>query len=426
MERNKPLRNIFFLPSCFLNTSRYYSFLLHVSYLLFFFLVTTAYSYANSETVRQQEKEKVGRKIQMQEMNVIRLQKDIQEEKQHIEKSAASEKSLLKKLEIMELKLQKQQKKLTNLRQQMAEQKVLISKKEKELQEVIAIKKAAQLHLQKRISAYYKLDKVSLVNITFSARTLPEILFFHDSFQVLITYDQELIKSYRKTIDELGRSREALTLEEGLLHEFISRADKERKAIAESKAELETLLTHIRTQKKLYEQAIVEFRKEEEKLSSTLITLKQKEELLDQEFRLNQGTLPMPVKGTITSFFGQQTTNNLGISKTSKGISISAPDGTPVKAIFKGTIFFSGYLRGYGNTVIVHHGYQYYSIISRVERLLKQKGDIVQQGNVIALMGDTAMLVEDGIQLEIRHGSEPMDPLSWIDQESVTIKKEPI
>ncbi len=356
----------------------------------------------------------------MQEMNVVHLQEGIQKEKENIEASKSEEKSLLAKLEEVELKLQDQQSKLEDIKNRMSEQKTLIKKKEEELHQALSNKRAAQQHLQKRISAYYKLDKISLVNISFSARTLPEILYFHDSFETLLTYDQELIASFRQTIDELSRAREALTLEDGLLHEFMSRAEKEREAIAASKKELETLLARIRTQKMLYKQAIVEFNKEEKKLSKSLVSLKEKEVHLDKEFLLSKGTLPMPVAGKIIADFGEEITNNIGITKKSTGISITAPDGTPVKAIFKGTIFFSGYLRGYGNTIIVHHGYQYYSVISRVEKLLKKKGATVQQGNTIAVIGDTAMLVEAGIQLEIRHGSKNLDPLVWIDNKYIS------
>ncbi len=399
-------------------------FLTLFSLFLLLSLSTTPFAYADAKSDRHKEKEKLGRKIQMQEMNVIRLQEGLLEEKDNINNASLKEKSLLEKLETIDLRLLKQQQKLDILKTQMAEQKQLINTKENELQLLKSKKSSVQAHLQRRISAYYKLDRIGLINITFSAQTLPDILNFNESFQTLLTYDQDIISSYRDSIAELGRAREALTLEEGLLHEFIARTEKEKEAIAASKEEMEVLISHIRTQTKLHEQAILEIKAESDKLSSSLNALKEKEQILDQDFLLSKGTLPLPVNGSVLTLYGQKTTNNLGISKNSTGVSISAPDGTPVKAIFKGTIFFSGYLRGYGNTVIVHHDYQYYSVISRVEKLLKRKGDVVLQGDIIALMGDTAMLIEDGIQLEIRHGAKVLDPLLWIDKKKVALKKE--
>ena len=113
----------------------------------------------------------------------------------------------------------------------------------------------------------------------------------------------------------------------------------------------------------------------------------------------------------------------MGITGKSKGIALAAPDGTRVKAIFDGNILFSGYLRGYGNTVIVDHGYQYYSIVSRVEQLLKNKGDHVKTGESIALMGATATLTDEGLYVEIRHGNVSLDPLQWLDTKNISMDK---
>jgi septal ring factor EnvC (AmiA/AmiB activator) len=78
-------------------------------------------------------------------------------------------------------------------------------------------------------------------------------------------------------------------------------------------------------------------------------------------------------------------------------------------------VTFSGYLRGYGNTVIVNHGYQYYSICSRIERIFAKKGQKVAEGAEIGIMGDTATLMSDGLYFEIRKDSTPLDPLEWLE-----------
>ena len=110
----------------------------------------------------------------------------------------------------------------------------------------------------------------------------------------------------------------------------------------------------------------------------------------------------------------------MGVESVSTGITLEAPDGTKVKAIFDGTVHYAGYLRGYGNTIIINHGYQYYSVISRAETLLKEEGDTVMTGEDIAVMGETATLVEEGLYFEIRHDTATLDPLLWLDKNKLS------
>ena len=59
---------------------------------------------------------------------------------------------------------------------------------------------------------------------------------------------------------------------------------------------------------------------------------------------------------------------------------------------------FSGYIRGFGNTVIIHHGFEYYTVTSRIEKILVKKGQKVKQGQSIGVTGDTAtLLMKDSI-----------------------------
>jgi murein hydrolase activator len=265
------------------------------------------------------------------------------------------------------------------------------------------------------------MGRIGLINVAFSTQTLPELLTFDDSFHSLIGYDQNLMNIYRKSINEMEKVKEALTLEKTLLQEFITQEEDEKKQISATKLEKENLLGLIRTQTKLHEKAIQEMSEAAGKLTSSLMVMQKKEEMLDQGFLMNKGKMPLPVNGTIIGLFNHLKTNNLGITSRSKGITINAPDGTKVKAVYSGTVLFSGYLKGYGNTIIVDHGYQYYSVYSRVEKLLKEKGDNVSAGEFIAVMGDMATLIEDGLYLEIRHGSDSLDPLQWLNTEKVTI-----
>jgi murein hydrolase activator len=367
------------------------------------------------------EKMKLEEGINKYRINIRRLQQGIRLQQEELEHNLSREKDLLAQLEDLDMRLAEQREKLDVLKGRMTAQQDLITVKEKELDRVKQDKNAVQLHLQKRLNAYYKMGRIGLINVAFSAQTLPELLSFHDSFQSLIRYDQNLIETYRQSISQLERVKEALTLEKSLLQEFITQEEEEKNQIDATIQEKQNLLTLIRTKTKLHQQAIKEMEEASTDLTSSLVVMQKKEQILDQRFLLNRGKLTPPVDGTIVTLFHQETTNRLGITSKSNGIAFKAPDGTQVRAIFDGTVLYSGYVRGYGNTVVVDHGYQYYSIVSRVEKLLKRAGDKVGTGDIIAVMGDTATLIDEGLYLEIRHGQESLDPLKWLAKDKISI-----
>jgi septal ring factor EnvC (AmiA/AmiB activator) len=149
-------------------------------------------------------------------------------------------------------------------------------------------------------------------------------------------------------------------------------------------------------------------------LTKSIVAIKSKNQIDDQSLLADKGNLRPPVDGEIVTLFQQEKINKLGISRKSLGIELQAPDGTNIVAVGDGVVIFSGYLRGYGNTVIIHHGFQYYTVTSRIEKILVNKDQKIKREETIGVMGGTATLFDDGIYFEIRHGNQPLDPLIWL------------
>lgn len=353
--------------------------------------------------------------IEVYSGQIRRLRQGIHDQQEMTNESNRTEKNVLGELEDIEARLKTQQRKVEDLEVKVQLQQMLIQLKQDAIDTIQADREKVLAHLKKRANAYYKMGNVGFLNITFSSRSLPDLLKFHDAFQTLVTYDKHVILSYRNKIQELQRALDALALELNLQQEFISTTQAEREKNDRIRAEKEKLLAHIRSEKYLHQQAAEEMEKASEDLSKTLLSLKQKEDRREQTFANSKGRLRVPVQGKIITFFNQEKINKLGILRKSAGIAIEAPDGSKVQAVSEGTVIFSGYLRGYGNTVIIHHGYQFYSVTSRLDSVLLTAGDVVKAGTSIGQVSDTASLIEEGLYFEIRHGKESQDPLKWLD-----------
>ncbi len=132
-------------------------------------------------------------------------------------------------------------------------------------------------------------------------------------------------------------------------------------------------------------------------------------------FRAARGSLPWPLHGRIVVGWGpytdpatQQTLQNLGLD-------IAAAPGTPFRAVFSGNVARSGYVRGYGQVVMVTHG-AYATLYAHANGLRVSQGQDVHAGDVLGLVGSTGLLDESEARLhfEVRYNGTPQDPTPWL------------
>ncbi|MFV0435882.1 MAG: murein hydrolase activator EnvC family protein [Desulfopila sp.] len=346
---------------------------------------------------------------------IRRLEQNIHEQQTKVAENLEDEANLLGELENIEERLKNQQRKVDDLDIKVQLQQLLLNLKHEELDNLQTERQGLLFHLEKRSKAFYKMGKVGFLNVAFSSHSLPQLLKFHDAFQNLVIYDKKIILDYRQKIRDLQMAHDAHALELNVLNDFIAEATAEKEKIGKMKVEKEQLLAQIRTQKHLHDQATREMAEAAASLAEKLHTLKGREQIEEKTFANGKGRLPAPLPGRVITYFNQEKFNRLGVLRKSQGIAIAAPDGTNVRAVAPGTVIFAGYLRGYGNTVIIHHGYQYYTVTSRLENIAVKEGDQIRAGATLGQASETAALIDEGVYFEIRHGSIFEDPLSWLD-----------
>ena len=100
-----------------------------------------------------------------------------------------------------------------------------------------------------------------------------------------------------------------------------------------------------------------------------------------------------------------------------KGIDIRAAEGAEVRTIGTGSVVFSGWLKGYGNLVIVDHGSNFHSLYAHLSNSQVDVGNEVEEGEVIGQVGDTGSLKGSYLYFEIRKGGQAVDPLPWLKPE---------
>ena len=115
-----------------------------------------------------------------------------------------------------------------------------------------------------------------------------------------------------------------------------------------------------------------------------------------------------PLSGTISQSF-DATSKHLAVD-------IVAKKGTPVKATADGTVIFSGWNTETGYVIILKHAHDYISVYKHNGTLLKQQGDFVKSGEVIASVGSTGELTTGPhLHFELWSGGYAVNPTNLID-----------
>jgi murein DD-endopeptidase MepM/ murein hydrolase activator NlpD len=97
----------------------------------------------------------------------------------------------------------------------------------------------------------------------------------------------------------------------------------------------------------------------------------------------------LPLQGRITSQVGLRHDPFDGKLKHHNGLDIAAPSGTPVKPVAPGTVIFSGWKNGYGNTVILDHSDGMTTVYAHHASNDVTEGCLVEVDTVIAHSGST-------------------------------------
>ena len=141
--------------------------------------------------------------------------------------------------------------------------------------------------------------------------------------------------------------------------------------------------------------------------------------LTQVSFLESKGNLDGPAKGTLKQRFGIVQTPRANYYKNHKGIFIQTKMHQEIQSVFDGKVAFVGELGGFGSTLIVDHGDHYYTVYAALSDVDVHEGQRVTRHDKLGKTGPSKFYNESGVYFEVRHFSEPQDPMEWIKKGSL-------
>ena len=118
----------------------------------------------------------------------------------------------------------------------------------------------------------------------------------------------------------------------------------------------------------------------------------------------------LPVKGYLTR---TSTKSGSFLNHNHNGIDIASKEGEPILAAATGVVVFSGWTYRNGNMIILYHGDGYFTHYGHNKINFLEQLDMVNKGDVIALVGDTGVSTGPHLHFEVWKEFTPLDPLAF-------------
>ncbi len=236
----------------------------------------------------------------------------------------------------------------------------------------------------------------------------------------------DFIRALRANLASLAQLASEARSKSAELAELEARQREGRKELLAQQAERRRVLAKLATKIRSQRREIKSLQRDESRLSRLVEELGKvipsgkgwwRNEKLPESghggasFASLKGRLRLPTRGELINRFGSPRS---GSGLKWKGLFIRGASGQEVRAVAAGRVVFAEWMRGFGNLMIIDHGQSYLTIYGNNEALLKQVGDAVAAGDVIATVGNSGGNADSGLYFEIRYQGKAFDPLRWV------------
>mgnify|MGYP000271093201 FL=1 len=116
----------------------------------------------------------------------------------------------------------------------------------------------------------------------------------------------------------------------------------------------------------------------------------------------------------VASGFGYRIDPLYKDSRLHAGLDFSAPTGTPIYATADGEVQIAGFnTDGYGNKVVINHGYGFQTLYAHMVRVIANVGQSVKRGEVIGYVGSTGKSTGPHLHYEVIKRGTKVDPVYY-------------
>jgi septal ring factor EnvC (AmiA/AmiB activator) len=281
------------------------------------------------------------------------------------------------------------------------------------IEELEQQEQAERPDLAARLVDIYKRGRARYLRLLLSTSDVRQLGRATRMVAALAQLDRDRVAAHQRTAASLKTTRADLEARGQRLQALRVDAQRAELATAVAARARGDLIHDIDQRRDLNAQLAGELQGAQQKLQVTLRDLSNgvpAAEPVTLPVRPFRGALEWPVAGTVRRHFGRGSGPG---AVESKGIEITAGEGTSVQAIHEGVVAYADAFAGFGNLVILDHGAQTFSLYGDLLEIAAKRGGRIERGQPVGTVG-AAPTGPPGLYFELRVDGRAVDPLQWL------------
>lgn len=267
--------------------------------------------------------------------------------------------------------------------------------------------------VENRLRQIYRTPDHSVLSLFASARSISDFAEKKSLLERVAKRDRQVFEQYKAlkaSIQQKKNEQERLI---GDIKDLKSQHEVRQDELQGVYSEKSQLLKDLEKQRKQLEREFAEFDRQSRILQDRIANYQRGKVESGTQIKFG-GTMIKPASGGYTSPFGMRYHPILKRRRPHNGLDIDADNRSPIKAAASGVVIVSGWMNGFGNTVVVDHGDGVSTLYAHCSVLLASEGQKVTMGDRIALVGSTGLSTGPHLHFEVRINGKPVNPRRYL------------
>lgn len=283
----------------------------------------------------------------------------------------------------------------------------------KDLQTTTAELEAKKEAARKRIRAMYLQGNASVASALVGVKSIGDVASRRYLLQQIATKDRELFDEVQDLQERVATQKRKQDQVVQRVRGLLASQKSQQHDLSETRLDKAYLLNQLRSKQSELEKLARQLDAEEDSIRARIAAYNAGPGRTSG-LKRPQGRLAMPTNGRIGSGFGMRMHPILKYRRMHKGLDISAPTGTPIRAAADGVVISATTMRGYGKCLILDHGGGVSTLYAHCSRLYVGNGARVSRGQTIAAVGSTGLSTGPHLHFEVHVGGKAVNPMSWL------------